>query len=144
MAGGVHVRVGLQNDAVRTDQVADALRVLGVGALAGAVGDAGRAGRVAEKRKVEAELLREGLVLLRGVEADAQDLGILLLVAGDLVAEPATFLRSPGGVGLRIKPEHDVLSREVGETDRRAVVRRKLEQRSCLTFFQHLLMTLDS
>jgi len=95
--------VPLLDLAVLVDHHADALRALGrvdVGAVGGADGPVG----VAEEREVEVELLRELLVVGLGVERRAEDDGILPVVLGLEVAEPATLGRSARGVGHRIEP----------------------------------------
>jgi hypothetical protein len=111
--GRLDARVGLLDLAVGADQVADAFRAAGLGVVAGAVGEADLAVRVAQQREVVVELLREGRVGLRGVEADPEDLDALLVVLVLEVAEPATLLGSAGGVGLRVEPEDDLLPPEV-------------------------------
>src|SRR5206468_4174179 len=108
--GRLDAAVGLLHLAVGADQVADPLRTAGLGVVGGAVGEADLAVRVAQQREVVVELLREGRVGLRGVEADPEDLDALLLVLVLEVAEPATLLGSAGGVGLGIEPEDDFLT----------------------------------
>ncbi len=104
MPGRIDVRVRLTHGSVRADPIADALRVLGVLGLACAIGHPDRARRVAKKREVEVEFLRERAVVVDGIEADAEDVNVLVGVLLNLVAEPATFGRSSGGVGLGIEP----------------------------------------
>src|SRR5579883_512987 len=77
---------------------------------------------VGEELEGEVVLLREFGVVLRLVARDAEDHDVLLLVLLGEVAEPATFLRSPAGVGLGIEPHDDPLPLEVGERDGAPVV----------------------
>lgn len=114
MAGGIDVGVRLAHGSIHADPIADALRVRGVRGLARTVGHPHGARRIAEKREVEVEFLRERAVVVDAIETDAEDVNVLLSVWLSLVAEPATFLRSPGGVGFGIEPQHDVLSHVVG------------------------------
>ena len=114
MAGSIDVRIRLAYGSVRADPIADAFRVLGVLGFARAVGQPDRARRIAEKREVEVEFLRERAVVLDAIEADTENVNVPVGVLLSLVAEPATFRRSPGGVGLGIEPQDEILSRVVG------------------------------
>src|SRR4029453_11836258 len=76
----------------------------------GAVGGADRAVGVADQREVEVEFLSEGFVLGRRVERGPEDDGVLGVVLGLQVAEPATLGGSARGVGLGIEPQHDRLA----------------------------------
>lgn len=114
MAGRIDIRVRLAHGSVRADPIADTLRVLGVLSFARAVGQPNRARRIAQKREVEVEFLRERAVVVDAIEADTEDVNVLVGVLLSLVAEPATFLRSPGGVGLGKEPQDEVLPRVVG------------------------------
>jgi hypothetical protein len=137
VARRIDLGVNGPDDAVLADDVADALRGAGVRAVAGPVGEADGAALVAQKREVEIELLREGPVVGDGVEADADDLGVLLLELAELVAEPATLGGSSRRVGLRVEPEHDVLAAEVREADGLPAVIRRGEFRSLIALLQH-------
>jgi hypothetical protein len=59
---------------------------------------------IAQQRKRKFVLLGEGGVLFDIVEADAQDLDIILFEIADLIAEPATLSSSSGSICLRIEP----------------------------------------
>ena len=137
VAGSIDVRVRLPHGSVRADPKADALRVLGVLGLARAVGHPDRARRVTQKREVEVEFLRERAVVVDGIEADAEDVNVLVGVLLNLVAEPATFGRSSGGAGLGIEPQDDVLSLVVGKSNGIAGVVLHLERGSSLSHFNH-------
>ena len=111
---GVHAGVPLLDLAVPVDHHADALcALLRIGV--GAVGGADRPVGVTDEREGEVEFLGELLVVGGIVEGRAEDDGILAVVVGFQVAEPATLGRSARGVGLGIEPEHDRLALEVGQ-----------------------------
>jgi len=128
----------LRDVALLVDHVRDAAGVLVALALARAVGEAELAVGIAEELEGELELLREGGVLFRRVEADAEDDGVLRVVLLDEVPEPGTLDRSAGCVGLRIKPEDDFLPAQVAQADRAAVVIARLEIRSRISGLQHV------
>jgi hypothetical protein len=88
--------VGLGDLPVLVDDVGDAPRVLVLRRLGGPVREADPAVGVAEQREGEVELLREAGVVLDVVEADAENLRVLVLVLGDEVPEPGTLTRSTG------------------------------------------------
>jgi hypothetical protein len=109
----VNVAVDARDLAFGRDDVADALRVLGVGRLARPVSHPDLALLVAQQREVVAELFGEGPVVLDAVEAATENLRVLSLEFGVQVAEPATLLRSPRRVGLRVEPKHDTLAAQI-------------------------------
>ena len=78
MAGSIDIRVRLAHGSVRADPIADALRVLGVLGLACAIGHPDRSRRVAKKREVEVEFLREPAVVVDGIEADPENVNVLI------------------------------------------------------------------
>src|SRR5215813_12510404 len=84
------------------------IHVRAVGGADGAVG-------VADQGEIELELLREVLVLRRSVEGHSHDGGVLPVVVGLEVAEPATFGGSARRVRLGEEPQHERLALEVGE-----------------------------
>jgi hypothetical protein len=137
VAGGVDFGVDGGDDAVRSDEVADSFGVHGVGALTGPIEKTDLPAGIAQQREVEVELLREGAILFLAVEADAEDLSILLLVQIELVAEPAALGGSAGGVGLGIEPEDDVLPPVLGEADDVSLVVAQLEIGRRLAFLEH-------
>ena len=91
------------------DQVGVALRVARRRCVEGAEGFSHAPLRVAQELIGEGKLLCEGRVLFGAVAGDPQDDGVLGLVGGVEVAEPATLSRSAGGVRLRVKPQEDAL-----------------------------------
>jgi hypothetical protein len=137
MARGVDFGIDLDDPPVGSDEVADPLGVGRIGAVARPIEKAHLARRVAEQRKVEVEFLRERAIVLFGVEADAENLSVLLFVEPELVAEPATFGGSAGGVRLGIEPENDVFSAVVGESDEVPLVIPNLEIRCGRAFLEH-------
>jgi hypothetical protein len=128
----------LRDLAVLVDHIRDAARVLVLRRLGGAVREADLVIGVAEQREGEVELLGEGGVLLLRVETDAEDEGVLRGVLIDEVPEPGTFDRSAGCVGLRVKPEHDLLAAQVAEANVVAVVIGCLEIGSGIANLQHV------
>lgn len=128
----------LRDLSVLVDHVRDAARVLIRRFLGGAVREADLVVGVAEEWEGEVELLREAGVFFLGVEADAEDDGILRFVLRDEVPEPGTFDRSAGGVGLRIKPEHDLFAAKVAEPNGVAVVIDRFEIGSLIAWIQHV------
>src|SRR5207245_3767180 len=103
----------------------------------GAVGHPDLARLVREQREGKGELLREGRILGDGIEGDPENLRIGVLEVSVEVAEPATFLRSTGCVGLRLEPEENVLASVVGETAGLSGVVHTLEVGSRIAGFQH-------
>src|SRR5262245_3354940 len=133
---GVDALVPLLDLAVLVDHHADALRALlriGVGAVGGADRPVG----VTDQREVEVVLLGELLVVVLGVERHPEDHGVLPVVVGFQVAEPATFCGSPRGVGLRKEPQHDRLAPEVRELHGAAVVVAAREIGSLVAWIEH-------
>ena len=107
--------------ALAVDHHADARRALlriGVGAVGGADRPVG----VADEREVEVELLGELLVVGDAVEGRAEDDGVLAVIVGFQVAEPATLGCSARSVSFRVEPEHDRLALEVRQLHDVAVV----------------------
>jgi hypothetical protein len=115
--GRIDLRMRLGDDAVLVDHIGDAPRERVVAGVGGAVRDADLLLRVAKKREWKVVLLGEAPVLVRGIETDAENLRVLRLELGLEVPEPGTFARSTGGVGLRIEPEDDFLSPQIGKAD---------------------------
>ena len=120
------------------DHVGDAAGVLVFAGIAGAVGQADLALRVAEQREREVELLREAPVVGRRVEADAEDAGVLAAVLVDEVPEPGPFLRSTGCVGFGVEPEDYFLAAQILKANVVAFVIDDVEVRGLLTGFEHL------
>lgn len=68
-------------------------------------------------------LLGKRGVLSDRIETDPKNLDVACAKLVDLVAEPATFRRSTGSVGLGIKPQDDLFAAETGEREVFAFVR---------------------
>ena len=113
----VHERISGHDPSIRPDDIADPPRKDRFLVLAGAVREADRPRRVAEKREIEVKLLRERGVGLDGVEADAVDIDTDLVELCLEVAEPAALRRSPGGVGLGVEPEGEGASALIEEPE---------------------------
>jgi hypothetical protein len=133
---GVHALVPLLDLAVPVDDHPDPGRTL-LGVDVGAVGGADRPVGVADEREVEVELLGEGLVLGRAVEGRAEDDGVLAVVVGLQVAEPATLGGSARRVGLGVEPEHDRLAPVVRQLHGVAVVITPGELGCLVSWSQH-------
>src|SRR6266849_7820304 len=132
----VDARAPLLDLALAVDHHADARRTLlriGVGAVGGADRPVG----VADQREVEAELLGELLVVGGAIEGRAEDDGVLSIVVGFQVAEPATLGRSARSVGLRVEPEHDRLALEVRQLHGVAVVVASREIGRLVSWLEH-------
>ena len=137
MPRGVDLGIDREDVPVGTDHVAHPLGVGRVLAVAGAVGEPDVPAGIAEEREVEIELLGEGAILLLRVEADPENLRVLLLELSDVVAEPATFSGSAGGVGLGIEPEDHDLSEVVPQSNEISPMILHFERGSFLSFFDH-------
>jgi hypothetical protein len=122
---------------VGPDDIAHPFGVLRVLPVAGAVGEPDLPRGVTEKREVVVELLGEGAILLLGIEADAENLRVLLLELSSPVAEPATFCRSAGCIGLWVEPEDYYLSEEILEPDQPSAVVLHFELRGQSAFLEH-------
>jgi hypothetical protein len=144
MSRGVHVRVCLLDVTVRVDPIADALGMLRAFLVACAVRQAYRARGIAQEREVEVELLRERAILLSGIETDAENLDVLIGVLLNFVAEPATFLGSPRGIGFGIEPQNDVVALEIGESKRVPQVVLEFERGRRLSGLDHGELLRDS
>ena len=117
----VDARVPLLDLAVAVNHRADARRTLlriGVDAVGGADTPIG----VTDQREIEVELLRELPVVGGAVEGRPEDDGVLAIVVGFQVAEPATLGRSARRVGFRVESKHDRLALEVRQLHNVAVV----------------------
>lgn len=134
---GIHLRVRLRDLPLLVDNVGDAAGVLVFRRVARAVRETDLAVGVADQREGKIKLRGEALVVLACVEADADDLGVLLLVFFGQVPEPGTFGRSARCVGLRIEPEDDFLSAEIAEADGTAVMIDGLEIGGGIARLQH-------
>ena len=106
----------MQDLATGVDDHPDPLRVATLSGLGGrAIGETHGPVAVAQQRIVERELLCEGLVVCRGVEADPEDGCVAGVVVGLKVAKLATLDGSTRGVGLWIEPQNQVAASVVGQ-----------------------------
>ena len=115
MGASVDLWVGRPHVSIRADEVAHPLSVRRALVVASSIGQTDRAVGIAKKREVETELLHERPVLVHAIEAHAEDVDVLVVELLVVVAEPATFARSPRGVGLGVEPEDDVLALVVAQ-----------------------------
>jgi hypothetical protein len=125
--------VNLRNPSVFVNQIRDPARVFVGRAVTCTVGETELAIGVAEQRKIESILLRELGAVFTLVEADADDLYVLLVVFGLEVPEPGTFCGSARGVSLREEPEDDLFPLHVLQADRLSGVIFGVEVRSGIT-----------
>jgi hypothetical protein len=123
--------------AVLVDHVGDAFCVLVAGRIRGAVRDADLSFGVAEEWEGKVELLSEAGIRADTVETRTEDRRVLCFVLVDEVPEPGTLGRSARGVGLRIKPEHDLASTQVVQRNRVPAMIRHFKIRSLVTNLQH-------
>ena len=96
------------------NHVADSFGVLRVGRLARAVGHPDLAPLITQQREVILKLIGKFSIVINAIEAATENLCVVFLEFGVQVAEPATFLRSPRRIGLRVEPQHDLLTAQIG------------------------------
>ncbi len=104
MAPGRDRLVGLEDLSLFVDEVTDPFSVTGLGIVAGAIGEADRAGGVTQEGEGKAEFLRESGVFRHRIETHSEYFYILRTKIGNLVAEPAAFSSSTRGVRFGVKP----------------------------------------
>src|SRR5690606_9746700 len=95
----IHLRVSRLDPSLGVDQVGNPAWILRRRAFGRPVGQSDLPVDIAEQGKLEVELLGERLVLRFRVEADPQDLAVLVLEFTGEIAEPATLGRSARRVG---------------------------------------------
>jgi hypothetical protein len=118
----IHLGIGGGDSPFAIDQVADPVGITRTGALGGAVCDRHLVIGVGQQFEWEIEFVHERGVTGWIVEAQAENLDAGVLECGVLVAEPATFAGSAGGIGFGIKPQQDFAPAERGKRKRLAVV----------------------
>jgi hypothetical protein len=136
--------VRLLDPPVLIDDIGDATRVFILRARRRAVREADTAVGVAEQREGEVELLREARVRIDVIETHAEDLSVFCGVLIVEVPEPGTLERSARCVGLRIKPEHDLLAGKISELHALTVMVRRIEVGRFLSNLQHRCTSEDS
>ena len=104
MAAGTDGIVSFLDLPLFINHVTDSFSIASVGIIARAIGKSDGAGRVAEERIRKLIFLRKGSIFGHRIETDSQDFDVPSAEFVDLVAEPAAFRRSAGGVGFGIKP----------------------------------------
>jgi hypothetical protein len=92
---------------------------------------------IAQQREGKVVFLGKAGILFDIVEADAEDLNIVLIEVANLVAEPATLDRSARCVGLGIKPEYNFASAQFRECDLLALVTFESELRRRFANLEH-------
>ena len=98
------------DDALRIDDVGDAA---GKTSPPGAIRLAHDMIGVAQQWEGETGSGSEGFILFERVKTGPENLHITLREGIIEVAEPATFGRSPAGIGFGIKPQDDLLAAEI-------------------------------
>lgn len=111
-----HFAVHLRDFPLLIDDVRNPFCVAVLRRFASAVFHADVALCVAKKREWEAEFLCKTGIFFNRVEADSENLNILLVVVVNSVAEPATFCGSTRRVCLWIKPQDNLLPTIIGKT----------------------------
>ena len=134
----VDFRVSLRDLPVFVDEIRDAPRVLVLRTIGRAVSEAELAIRVRDQRKRELLLRCERGILRLRIEADPDDLRVLLFVLPREAPEPGAFRLSATGSGLRIEPEHDFLPAKVAEPQRTADLIGRIEIGSGIPRLEHL------
>jgi len=74
---------------------------------------------------------------VRAVGADAEDLGVEVLVRRVVVTERGGFDRSAGGVVPDVEPQHDPRASKIRETHAPALIVGQREFRSPIAFLDH-------
>ena len=133
----IDLRICGGDAAVFVDHISNPLRVLISGRGRRAVGDTDLAVGVAEQRERKFVFLREFGVVLRLIEAGAEDLDILRLVVLVEVPEPGTFGGSTGCVGFGKEPQQHFFSAEVAKLHAFSVMIADFEIRRGIADLQH-------
>jgi hypothetical protein len=142
VSGDVGDVVGNADHPVRPDQVGVAARVLGELLLRVArdlVLGPDLAVDITEEAIWELLVVGERQVLFRRVERRAEDDGIELVEALDLVTKALTLNRSTRGGGLGVPPEQHPLAGEVAEARRLAVLVGQFEVGRFRSWTEHCL-----
>jgi hypothetical protein len=137
MIARIHLVVDSDELAVFVDQKTHTTRVTRLTVSAGAVRHPDAAVGIAKQRKGKVVLLSKAGILFDIVEADAEDLNIVLLEVGNLIAEPATLDRSARCIGLWIKPEYNLAPTQFRECDLLALVTAESEIRRWFANLEH-------
>lgn len=131
----------LRDLAVLVDDVGDPPRVLVFRTVRRAVRDAELAIGIGDQRERELVSRRKSGVVSLLVEADADDLNVLLLVFRGEVPEPGTLCLSTRCVGLRIKPENDFAPAQIAKTQRTSDLIGRIEIGSGITGLEHVFVS---
>jgi hypothetical protein len=108
-----HAIIETSNLAGFVDQHTHTFRVAIRRTPAGAASQPELATGIAYQGKTQGKFLRESRILLNRVETRADYRDIQPVEVGFLVAEPATFERSAGGIGLGIEPNQHLASAQI-------------------------------
>ena len=137
MIARIHLVIDSRELAVFVDQETHTTRVTRLTISASAVCHPHAPVGIAKQREWKVVFLGKAGVLFDIVEADAEDLNIVLIEVADLVAEPATLDRSARCVGLGIKPKDNLAPAQFRECDLLALVTRESEIRRRFANLKH-------
>jgi hypothetical protein len=133
----IHLRINGGDFALAINQIADAIGIARARAIGGAIRDGHLVVGVGQQFEREIKFGRECGIARGIVEAEAENLDVGILECGVLVAEPATFTRSAGGVGLGIEPHQDFAAAQRGERERLAIMGLQFKIRRRVANLQH-------
>jgi hypothetical protein len=137
MIARIHLVIDPRKLAVLIDQETHAARISRLAIRTGAVRHSHAPVGIAKQRKRKVVFLGKVGILLDVIEADAEDLNIVLVEVANLIAEPASLGRSAGGISLGIEPEDDFASTQFRECDLLALMTREHEVRRRFANLKH-------
>ena len=137
MIARIHLVIDPGELAVFVNQETHATRVTRLTIAASAIRHPHASVGIAKQREGKIVLLGKVGIPFDVVEADAQDLNVVLIEVVDLVAEPATLSRSARRVGLRIKPQYYFAPSQFRECDLLPLVTRESELRRRFANLEH-------
>ncbi len=137
MIARIHLLVDSGKLAVFVDQETHTTRVARLTISAGTESHPHAPVGIAKQGKWKVVFLGKFGISFNIVEADAEDLNIVLIEVANLVAEPATLDRSARRVGLGIKPEYDFAPTQSHKCDLFTLVTREREVGRRFANLQH-------
>jgi hypothetical protein len=137
MIARVHLVIDAHKFAVFIDQKAHTARISRLTISTGAVGHTHASVGIAKQRKRKVILLRKVGILFNVIEADAEDLNIVLVEVANLVAEPATLDRSAGGIGFGIEPQDNFATAQFCQRDLLTLMTHERKVRSRIANLEH-------
>jgi hypothetical protein len=137
MIARIHLVIDPRKLAVLIDQETHAARKSRLAIGTGAVRHSHAPVGIAKQRKRKVVFLGKVGILLDVIEADAEDLNVVLVEVANLIAEPATLDRSAGGIGLGIEPEDNFAPAQFRESGLLALMTREREVRRWFSNLEH-------